>query len=125
MNNIENLILNTDNISKAIKILDEIKYKTLIVIDKNKKLFGTLTDGDIRRGLLKGITINKKIAFVANATPQKKIIGNKHTRIISNEERIVLPYVDKNNKLVDIKILKKKGLLKKKYRCNFNGWWIW
>ena len=34
---------------------------TLFVIDENDKMLGTLTDGDIRRGLIAGKTIHQKV----------------------------------------------------------------
>ena len=36
-------------------------YKTFIVVDKNKKLLGTLTDGDLRKQIIKKVNINNKI----------------------------------------------------------------
>ena len=43
----KNLISKKTTIIKAIKILNDVKFKTLIIIDNNKKILGTLTDGDI------------------------------------------------------------------------------
>ena len=48
-----NFILENSSIKKAILLLNRRKIKTLIVIDKNKKLLGSITDGDLRRGMLK------------------------------------------------------------------------
>ena len=33
----------------------------LVVCDKNKKLLGTLTDGDIRRGIIKGLNLKSEV----------------------------------------------------------------
>ena len=57
-------------ISKHIKIFDvlqklqNISARCLIIIDKDKKLLGTINDGDIRRALIKGVKINNKITNV-------------------------------------------------------------
>ena len=48
----DNIINKEITISDAIKILNSVEIKTLIIIN-NKKLLGTITDGDIRRGLIK------------------------------------------------------------------------
>ena len=45
------------SISRAIKLLQDNEIKILSVTDKKRVLLGTITDGDIRRGLIKGITI--------------------------------------------------------------------
>ena len=53
--------LNT-NILSAMKILNNAnEKKCLIVVDEKNKLLGTLTDGDLRRGILKGKNINSSI----------------------------------------------------------------
>ena len=49
--------------------LQSTAYKQLIVISKNKKLLGSLTDGDIRRALLKGSSISDKIEGIFNNNP--------------------------------------------------------
>ncbi len=40
-----------------------------LVVDVNKKLLGTVTDGDVRRGLLRGLTLEAKVAEIMNPTP--------------------------------------------------------
>jgi dTDP-glucose pyrophosphorylase len=47
---------------EALKILsDEKSHQTLFVVDENEKLIGTVTDGDIRRGLIKGLNLDSAI----------------------------------------------------------------
>jgi dTDP-glucose pyrophosphorylase len=47
---------------EALKKLDSEKSnQTLFVIDENERLLGTVTDGDIRRGLIKGLTLDNPI----------------------------------------------------------------
>ena len=46
----KNIVTSNITIQQAIKTLEKTKIKCLIVVDKkNKKLVGSLTDGDIRR----------------------------------------------------------------------------
>ena len=62
MKNIEQIkILATSTIEKALRVIDSGAVKIALVVDSDKKLLGTLNDGDIRRGLLKRKTITKKI----------------------------------------------------------------
>ena len=49
------------SISKAIKYLEISEFKTLILIKNDKTFSGTLTDGDLRRAILKGAKFNDKI----------------------------------------------------------------
>ena len=47
---------------EALKKLDvEKSNQTLFVIDENERLIGTVTDGDIRRGLIRGLNIDTEI----------------------------------------------------------------
>ena len=56
----------TSTIEQAIRKLDEVGIKIILVVDNDKKLVGTISDGDIRRGLLKGLDLNSSIARIAN-----------------------------------------------------------
>ena len=82
----------------AMKKLQSNKYKTLIVVDKNKKLLGTITDGDIRRALLRGYNKVSKIKNILNKRP-RKIIYKKKIQYQKNDEAELLPIIN-NNKII-------------------------
>jgi hypothetical protein len=47
----------------ALSMLNEIPESlTLFVLNDNKQLVGTLTDGDVRRGLLRGLTLQSSVS---------------------------------------------------------------
>ena len=58
----------TDNSKaiEAIKVIKKTEAYIALVVDKEKKLLGTITDGDIRRGLLKGFTTESNIKKFMN-----------------------------------------------------------
>ena len=59
MKNIEKIKITIDStIKQALKVISDGAIQIGIVVDKKDKLLGTLTDGDIRRGFLKGLNIN-------------------------------------------------------------------
>ena len=60
MTNIEKYLVrdNTSCLEALIKLDKLDTYQTLFVIDNNDKLVGTLTDGDIRRGLINGLKLD-------------------------------------------------------------------
>jgi dTDP-glucose pyrophosphorylase len=107
----ENLISKEVTILEAIKKLNIIKYKTLIIIDKNKKILGTVTDGDIRRGLLKGCNINGNINLIANKNPVKKFSGNNSNKKINFKNVDVIPCTDKFGKIKYLEIFNNKDIL--------------
>ena len=61
-NKMKNILISPNiKIVQAMKKLGQTGEKCLIVVDANKKLLGTITDGDIRRGILKGLNFQFKV----------------------------------------------------------------
>ena len=48
----------SSSIRDAVKIINDGKIHIALVVDENDKLIGTITDGDVRRGILKGYSLN-------------------------------------------------------------------
>lgn len=57
------------SVNSALKQMDASAEKILFVVNKENKLLGTITDGDIRRWILKGRTLNAAISLVMNPSP--------------------------------------------------------
>ncbi len=51
-------------IREAIQVLDDASLKIVLVIDTTGALIGTISDGDIRRGLLKGLDLESPIQTI-------------------------------------------------------------
>lgn len=90
-------------ISDAIKKLNESGLKVLCVVDSSGKLLGTLSDGDIRRGLVVSPNLNVEIEKIYNKNPVKIL---KQNYILSNNKLLnlripLIPIVDKHNKIID------------------------
>lgn len=63
----KHLITSNESIGTALKMLDMLRHDlTLFVINEKEELIGTVTDGDVRRGLLKGLLISDNINEVTN-----------------------------------------------------------
>ena len=56
----------SSTIGEAIRNLDQVGIKIVLVVGKANKLIGTISDGDIRRGLFKGLDLNDPIARLVN-----------------------------------------------------------
>ena len=46
---------------EAMRVIDRGAAQIALVVDDQMRLLGTLTDGDIRRGLLKGVTLDASV----------------------------------------------------------------
>ncbi len=49
----KNIILESLKIKNVIQILQKLPHKFCLIINNNKQFIGTVTDGDIRRGVTK------------------------------------------------------------------------
>jgi dTDP-glucose pyrophosphorylase len=56
-------------IMEAIRILDEDAAHICLVTDPDRKLLGTITDGDIRRGILRTLALSDPVSKVMNSDP--------------------------------------------------------
>jgi dTDP-glucose pyrophosphorylase len=94
-------------IKDAIQVLSEASLRIVLIVDENLKLIGTITDGDIRRGLLKGSTINSKISEVINQKPTvvpKGIPKAEVLRIMGANKLFQIPVVAEDSRLVDLHV---------------------
>jgi dTDP-glucose pyrophosphorylase/predicted transcriptional regulator len=95
----------TKTIKDAILNLNNSGLKIICVVDKKLKLLGTITDGDIRRALLKNFSLDVKVSRIMNYSPLT-IKDNENNRkknfILKKYKLSSLPVVNKNKKVIDI-----------------------
>ncbi|MFA5879971.1 MAG: sugar phosphate nucleotidyltransferase [Candidatus Margulisiibacteriota bacterium] len=98
-------IKNTISISEALKKINKTGMKILFVVDDNYILLGTLSDGDIRRSLLKNIDMKQSVYSIYNRVPITVTKGNysmSDVRSLMLDKKIELvPVIDIKNKLID------------------------
>lgn len=56
-------------VHEAIQKLNEVALKIVLVCSDNGNLIGTISDGDIRRGLLRGLTLNSPVLDIIRRNP--------------------------------------------------------
>ena len=92
-------------LEQVIKNLDETKFKVVLICDENKHLTGTITDGDIRRGLLRGMNLKSPVQSVlkSDAFVATPIISEETAINLMLANRIYqLPLVDENRCVVGL-----------------------
>ena len=106
MKNFENIKLAIDStIEEALRIIDSGAMQIALVVDTENKLIGTVTDGDIRRGLLSNLTLSESIESIICRTPTVCSVNASKEEIlkIAVEKKIYqIPIVDLNGILVGI-----------------------
>ena len=103
------LITKNSSILDAVKVIDSTNHRICFIIDKSNKLIGSVTDGDIRRGLIKKISFKKKAIKICN---KKTIFLNQYKKSsikFDNNEETCIPIIDKRKRIIDVKIYNKKN----------------
>lgn len=100
------LVNKESDILSSLFRLNNNKDKCLIVVDDEKKLLGTLTDGDIRRAILNGIDFSQSIKKVFNKRPYYLFEGDKKNKSNLSQSLLknykVIPVVNKKKKILKI-----------------------
>ncbi|WP_068986490.1 nucleotidyltransferase family protein [Lysinibacillus xylanilyticus] len=90
---------------KTMKIIDDASLQFAVVVNKENQLLGTVTDGDIRRSILRGEELNTSISNVMNKKPVFAYEFNTRNEcldILTKYNLKQLPIVNKEKQLVDI-----------------------
>ena len=99
----KNILTKESKMSDAIRILQESNYKLVLIMD-NKKLVGTITDGDIRRGLLNNLNLDNKCHEIMNKNPtiaHKKMLVGEAINIM-NDKKITSLFICEDKKPIGI-----------------------
>lgn len=107
MKSIENIKLTlTSTIREALEIIDKGAMRIAIVIDEDDRLIGTLTDGDIRRGLLNNLSLDDCIESIVFKTPTVATLTDTKEEILQKalgKKLHQIPIVDDENRVIGIK----------------------
>jgi len=102
--NISDLTIDENNtVLEAMKLLDKTAKKVIFVAPDNK-LKAVITDGDIRRHILRGGLLNEPISKIANYSPIYITVNEKRKamHMIKQHDINVLPVVDSCGKVLSL-----------------------
>lgn len=107
------IILNNASVRDALVALNNLSSEalTLFVVDSSGIMLGTLTDGDIRRKLIEGYTLDSLVSSVMNTKfyyIQEFVVDVAKIRSLKEKGIVLLPVLDNHNKICEIYNLKKK-----------------
>ena len=106
MNKLVNLLISQKTtIKEALKVIDTGAIRIALVVDENMKLLGTLSDGDIRRGLLNNLSLDDNIENLYFKNPTTALEGDSKDKIIQkaiSKQVYQIPILNKEGILVDI-----------------------
>lgn len=94
-------------ISEAVRSLDRSGLQIALVIDRNDRLVGTITDGDIRRGLLRGKVLAEPANAIMQAEPMvvpPSLPRDAVLQIMSANKIHQLPIVDETREVLGLHV---------------------
>jgi dTDP-glucose pyrophosphorylase len=101
-------------IEKSVEVIQEGGIGIALVVDRDRKLLGTITDGDIRRAILQKIPLTDSIEKILAQRPPNypkptvAAMGTPHEEILALMETKTLrhiPLLDKKGRVVEIALL--------------------
>ena len=102
----KHIIFHEENVRTALKKLDMLAADAILfVTDHNKQLVGSITDGDLRRGFIKGLGFEDSILKFIQPNPSF-ILENSYSLIELEEYKRknfkIIPILNKSRQIVDI-----------------------
>ncbi len=102
------LIKDNFGLDEIIKVLHSGGAQIVLVHDEHNRLLGTITDGDIRRALLKKFSTDIKAHQIMNVDPITVLdnVSDTHIRqIMSQKNLFQMPIVDSQKRIQGLKLL--------------------
>jgi dTDP-glucose pyrophosphorylase len=102
------LLSSEDTIEFSIGVLHEGGCRIALIVDKNMKLLGTVTDGDIRRALINKTSMTSSVGLIMNSKPIVGAISDSRNDILnvmSSKDLLHMPIVDQNEVLCGLETL--------------------
>jgi dTDP-glucose pyrophosphorylase len=102
----KHLLKSGTTIKNSLSQLNKLAKDAIVfIVDKENRLVGSLTDGDVRRGLLKGFSIDHLVDEIIQPNPKYIRKGERNiNKVIEYRENNyrILPVLDKNGKIVNV-----------------------
>lgn len=113
MNTWESVLISpTLPLREAIAVLNHGGRQIAVIVDEDRRILGTLTDGDIRRALLKQVSLEAPVADVMARQPRTAAAESTKEAVLRLMERhqlLQVPLIDAQRRVVGIETL--HGLL--------------
>lgn len=93
---------------EALETIDRVGCQMALVVDADRRLLGTLSDGDARRGLLRGLTLTDQVSTAMHTTPTCAKVGQSRQSILSTMRRLGLhqmPLLDAQGQVQGLEIV--------------------
>ena len=105
----QQVIISPDSsLRTTIEVIDRAALQIALVVDVDERLVGVVTDGDIRRALIRGLSLEHPVAEVMNRRPKVAALQDSKAQLIAIMEGhhlFQLPVVDDQGRVVRLESL--------------------
>jgi len=98
------LIRESASLREALGVIESNKLGTVIVVDGDMKLLGSITDGDVRRFLMTNGSLDNEVGMVMNKSCKSVSEGcdrETYLKLLDNGVKVI-PVINDNHQLVDV-----------------------
>jgi len=98
-------VLEKTKVIDVLKTFNRIAYKSVLVVNEANVLIGSISEGDIRRSLLKNTTLKSNIQKIYNKNPfflKKEVNKKKIKSLFNKHDYDLIPILDGNNRIKKI-----------------------
>jgi len=116
----EILVSPTATIIETLQIIDRGSVQIALVVDEERRLLGTITDGDVRRGILRGISLDFPVSQVMNREPRTATWDMDRDTILGVMQYLNLrqfPVLDESRRVIRLELI--DHLLQRNNRDNW------
>lgn len=96
------------SLREALQRIDRVGCQIVLVVDQNGRLVGTLSDGDARRGMLRGLTLADGVAAAMHTSPTSARQDDDRQSILATMRRLGLhqvPLLDAEGVVVGLAVI--------------------
>ncbi|MGM0906002.1 MAG: nucleotidyltransferase family protein [Pseudomonadota bacterium] len=105
------LIKPNQSIRHALEVIEQESLRIAIVVGEQGELFGVVTDGDIRRGLINGVALTDSVSEVMNSSPvtaYNTVTRKEAIKLMESKGLLAIPLLNQG-KVVGLETLQRSG----------------
>lgn len=92
----------------ALEVIEKVGCQIALVVDADERLLGTLSDGDVRRALLKGHGLTDSVTVAMHSTPTCALPDEDHLQVLARMRQLgvhQIPVVTSGGIVVGLKVV--------------------
>ena len=98
----------TSTMTEAVNVLTQTSLRIVLVVDADDLLLGTLTDGDIRRALARGFSMDIRIEDIMEKDPITASMEDEPwavLKLMRDNDLLQIPILNKQKRIINLEVI--------------------